>query len=168
MRHPGAGQLKEQIPQLPARDGIDAGRRLVEEKHTRFVDEGAGHGEALAPATGEQGGPPVEVGFEVRERDEFVAALPQPITAQTVKAAEEQQVLVHGQFIVERKLLRHVTDRALEPVGLAHDVHAADAAGAGGRFEDAAQHADDGGLAGAVGAEKPKTSPRRTVKSSAC
>ena len=35
-----------------------------------------------------------------------------------------------------------------------HDVAAADAGGALGRLEDAAEHADDGGFAGAVRAEE--------------
>ena len=73
---------------------------------------------------------------------------------QAVGAAEEADVLDHGQVLVERELLRHVADRPLDALGLAADVEAADRRRPGGRVEEAAEHADGRGLAGSVGPEK--------------
>jgi len=49
-RHATPRELEEQIPQLAARDGVDAGGGFVEEKNLRLVHERAGHREALTPA----------------------------------------------------------------------------------------------------------------------
>ena len=64
------------------------------------------------------------------------------------------QVLIHGQLVVERELLRHVADEALDFVRCLRHVKAGDARRAFARFEHAAQHPDDGGFAGAVRAEE--------------
>ena len=55
---------------------------------------------------------------------------------------------------IEAEALRHVADVALDLVGLGADVVAEAGAGALVRREQAAQHADGRGLAGAVGAEE--------------
>ena len=81
--------------------------------------------------------------------------------AQAVELAGENQVLVHGQLVVERKLLRHVADHFLDLVAFARDVEAGDSRRAFRRFENAAKHADDGGFAGAV---RPEKSEDRTAR----
>jgi hypothetical protein len=62
----------------------------------------------------------------------------------------ELQVLLDGQVLVEPELLRHVADVTLDRVGLADHVVAEAGAAARIRLQQAAQHADAGGLAAAV------------------
>ena len=74
--------------------------------------------------------------------------------AQAVEPRDEFQVLAHRQVLIQAEALRHVADLALDLVGVAADVVAeAGALAAIGR-QQAAEHADGGGLAGAVGAEE--------------
>ena len=49
-RHPFAQEVVEDPPQVPARHGIDAARRLVEEEDLRRVDERAGEAQLLLHA----------------------------------------------------------------------------------------------------------------------
>ena len=73
---------------------------------------------------------------------------------QAVGAAEEPQVLAHAEIAVERELLRHVADaRARRRRGMAQ-VSPGDAQGAVAGRQQAAQHAEGGGLARAVGAQQ--------------
>src|SRR5258708_18024833 len=58
-----AGELEEEIPELTARDGVDAGGGLVEKKEFRLVQHGAAESEALLPAAGGAPGPPIPVKF---------------------------------------------------------------------------------------------------------
>ena len=86
------------------------------------------------------------------------------LVRQAVEFAGENQVLVHGQLVVERKLLRHVADHFLDRVAFARDVVAGDPRGAFRRFENAAEHSDDGGFAGAVRPEKSEDRAARDGK----
>ena len=86
--------------------------------------------------------------------DQFIPAFDQLIAPKAIEASVEHEVLKNRQFVVERKLLGHVTDQTFDPVQLAHDIQAGDATLSFAGFEQPAQHANDGGLAGAVGAEK--------------
>ena len=52
----------DQLPELPARQRIDAGRRLVEDEQVRVVDQRAAQAEFLLHAAGELAGGPVEEG----------------------------------------------------------------------------------------------------------
>ena len=61
---------------------------------------------------------------------------------------------MHGQVLEQRELLCHVTNLAPQCLGLTGDVVAENVDVAGGWSEQAAEHADGGRLAGAVGAEK--------------
>ena len=66
------GELEQQIPQLAARDRIDAGGRLVEEDDARLVHQRGAEREPLLPAAGEQAGAAIDVRPDVRERDRGV------------------------------------------------------------------------------------------------
>ena len=71
-----------------------------------------------------------------------------------VKPRDELEVLAHRQVLIQAEALRHVADLALDLVGLGADVVAEAGAGAFIRRQQAAQHADGGGLAGAVRPEE--------------
>ena len=47
----------------------------------------------------------MQVRFEMRERDQFIAPLQKPRAAQSIEPAVKHQVFVHGQLIVEREFL---------------------------------------------------------------
>src|SRR5262245_19660577 len=84
-----------------------------------------------------------------------------------VETRDEFQILAHREVLIEAEALGHVADMALDLVRLAADVVAEAGAAALVWREQAAQHPDGGGLAGAVGAEKavdlPALHPHRQV-----
>src|SRR3984893_9239591 len=90
----------------------------------------------------------------MRERDQLVAALRQSAPAQSVKLAGEDEVLVCGQFVIERKLLRHVANHLLDRLAFLDDVVTADARRAFGRLENPAQHPNHGRFVRTDRAEK--------------
>jgi hypothetical protein len=73
---------------------------------------------------------------------------------QLIEAGDEFEVLADRQVLVERELLRHVADLALDAQALGADVEAEHRAFAFVGREQAAHDADGGGLARAVGAEE--------------
>ena len=93
---------------------------------------------------------PREAGHLEDER----AARVEPRALEAVDAAEEPDVLIDGQPLVEREALRHVADAPLDAFRIAADVDAADRRRAARRLEQPAQHADRRRLAGAVAAEE--------------
>src|SRR6267143_4997720 len=97
------GKFEEQIPELAARDGIDARGGLVEEKKFRFVQHGAAEGEALLPSAGKLRSQAIQIRCEAVELDNFVDAALEVRGLQTVDAAVELQVLRDGQVVVETK-----------------------------------------------------------------
>src|SRR2546425_3484588 len=72
-----AGKLEEEIPELAARDRIDAGGGLIEEKELWLVQHGAAESEALLPASRQLRGQAIQIRFEAVEFDNFVDAAPQ-------------------------------------------------------------------------------------------
>ena len=78
---------------------------------------------------------------------------------QAVDPAEEVQVFLGGQVLIEGKALGHVADVLFDPVVFPDDVEAAHPAGAAGGQQQAVQHADGGGFARAVGPQKAEDLP---------
>jgi hypothetical protein len=70
--------------------------------------------------------------------------------AEAVDAREEAEVLQHGEFRVQRKTLCHVADASARFRRCSQKVRACDLRLARGGTKQAAQHAEDSGLAGAV------------------
>ena len=66
----------------------------------------------------------------------------------------KSQVLAHAQVLVEREALGHVADAPAQRLGLAGHAQAEHRRRAAARREQPAEHADRGGLAGAVGPEE--------------
>ena len=71
-----------------------------------------------------------------------------------VEPGDELQVLGHRQVAIEAEALRHVADLQPDARRIAQQVHAEAGAAAAIRAQQAAQHADGGGLAAAVAAEE--------------
>src|SRR4029077_14404972 len=124
------------------------------EKHTGPVHEGTSHGQTLTPATGELASAPVDVRLQMRRGNHFLAPLIQLATAQTIKFSCEDEILIHSQFIVERKFLRHVADQFLNRLQIPHDVVAAYSRCALSRLQNSAKHSDHGCFSRTARAEK--------------
>ena len=104
----------DEIPELAARERIDAGRRLVENEQIRIVDQRAAEAELLLHAAGELAGGPIVERIEARGGQKLVdpgAALRRRLTEQS---AEEVDVLEHAERRIEiaAEALRHVGDAA--------------------------------------------------------
>src|SRR6266478_4199591 len=93
------------IPELAARDGVDAGSGLIEEKEFRLVQHGAAECQALLPAAGELRGQAIQIGFEAVQLDNFVDAAFKAGGFEAVDAAVELQVFRDGQIVVEAEIL---------------------------------------------------------------
>src|SRR6185436_1096560 len=146
----------DEAPEFAAGQRIHAAGRLVEEDNRRLVQDGAADREALAPATGEVGGQGLLAAGEPGHLDHEAAAGVEPRAIEAIDAAEEPDVLIDGQALVERKALRHVADAALDAFGIAAHVDAADRRVPARRLQQPAEHADRRRFAGAVAAEKPE------------
>src|SRR5437879_4169853 len=118
------GKLEEEIPELAARDRVDAGGGLVEEKKGRLVQHGAAEGEALLPATGKLRGQTSQIGCQAVELNNFFDAALQARGLQAVDAAVKLQVFRHRQIVVEAEVLRHVADALADGFRICADVHA--------------------------------------------
>src|SRR6266508_4660142 len=147
-------ELVDHGPESPAGDGIDARGRLVEEENTRLVHHRRPEGHALLPAAGQAAGDLAAAVLEAGEGEDPSLPLFAALGRHAVDAGEEVQVLDDGEVVVQGELLGHVADP------LPHALRAKPAAFAGqldvpgGRLEEAAEHLDGRGLAGAVGAEE--------------
>ena len=157
---PAGADCVDQIPELAARQRVDAGRRLVENEQIRIVDQRAAQAELLLHAAGQLAGRAVLERIERgggQELGDPGAALGRRLPEQP---AEEIDVLKHAQrrIKIAAEALRHVGDaraQALEvrrcwPLAIEDDdLSALDRAHAGnerqqGRLADAvrADHAD--------------------------
>ena len=150
----GFGKLIDQVPEAAARDGIDARSGLVQKQDARGMHDGAAQRQALLPAAGQQLGDGGAAVGEARHAQHVLLAFRAHVFGDAVNPAEEVDVLFHGEIVVERELLRHVADVLADLFGILGDVEAGHGAPAGGGRQQPAEHADDGGFAGAVGTQE--------------
>ena len=111
---PARADRVDEVPELAARQRIDAGRRLVEDEEVGIVDERAAEAELLLHAAGELAG---RTGLELVHGgggQEFGNAGSALLRALPEQAAEEIDVLEHAQRRIEiaPEALRHVGDAA--------------------------------------------------------
>ena len=94
--------------------------------------------------------------MEVEQGEQFVGAAANGVARQQVHAADEGEVLAGGQIVEQRQVLRDDADAALGLQGLAQVEHvlSQDENLPSRRRQQAGQHLDGGGFAGAVGTEK--------------
>src|SRR5581483_710748 len=158
----------DQLPELPARKRVHAGRRLVEDEKIGVVDEGAAQAELLLHAAGELPCRPIREGSQARAAQEIGDAPLALLPALPEQAAEEVHVLGDRQRRIEvlAEPLRHVGDaRACQRAvpGLGHvapehvDATLLDDVGSGDEREEA-------GLAHAVRADQPDHRARGDVE----
>ena len=140
------------VPELTPRLGVDARGWLVEQQELRAGQRAGAKRKPLLPAAGQRARDLVLAAFEPEPRDHFARSI--GWLGQAVDAGDELEILAHRQILIQAEALRHVTDLALDLLGLGADVVAKARACAGVWREQAAQHADRRGLAGTVRAEK--------------
>ena len=113
---PARADRVDEIPELAARQGIDAGRRLVEDEQVGVVDERAAEAELLLHAAGKlAGGTRFEL-LQARRRKKLVDLGATLRRRQSEQAAEEVDVLEHGERWIEiaAETLRHIGDAAAD------------------------------------------------------
>ena len=140
------------FPEAAPRLRIDARGWFVEQQHARLVQHAGGECNALLPAAREIAGELCCALGKAKALQRRIDPFAPPVHA--IHARDEVEVLVDRQVFVEAEALCHVADFALDKCSLAHDVVAERRAAARVGREQAAEHADRGGLAAAVGAEK--------------
>ena len=149
----------DQIPELPARQRIDAGRGLVEDEQVGIVDQRAAQAELLFHAAGKLAHRPVGEGGEPGGAQQFVDARPPLGPVLTIEPAEEMQVLGDRQSRIEiaPQPLRHEGDAgvALLPMRGRGDIAAQHAHLAGLQPLGAGDEAQQGRFAGTIGSDQP-------------
>src|ERR1035438_2171705 len=103
-------QAVDHHPESSPCERIDPRGRLIEEEHARFVHDGGAEGDTLLPASWQTGRDLIFLPFEPRERQHPADSLVALTLRHAVNAGEEVKVLSDGHIVVERELLRHVTD----------------------------------------------------------
>ena len=96
-------KLRQQLPELAARDRIHACRRLVEHDERRLVNQRASEGELLLHAAREAIGEARAERRELRHLQQAIA--PGDVVADAVNLGEERDVLVDAQIAVQAEPL---------------------------------------------------------------
>ena len=153
-RHFLAQQLVKDPPEVAARDRIDAVGRLVQEQHSRRVDQRAGQAEFLLHAAGEVSRQAAFEGREIAEGQQPPDTLVAALAGHVVNVGVEVEVFHHGQVGIEPEALAHVADFRFDGLGLADDVMPGHPGLAAVGRHDRRKQAHGGRLAGAVGTDK--------------
>ncbi|MCY1417919.1 hypothetical protein D9M71_334650 [compost metagenome] len=153
----------DQLPELAARQRIDAGGGLVEDQQVGIVDQRAAQPELLLHAAGQLARRPLGEGREagaVQQVGDAPLALGLLVAEQ---AAEEVDVLEHRQRRVEilAQPLRHVGDARADPAAVRRAAHVAAEHGdlAVLQLPRAGQQRQQAGLADAVRTDQPDHAP---------
>ena len=142
------------LPDRLAADRVEAGGRLVEEEHARFVDERGGEVEAALHAAGVGADAAVGGGGQVDPFEQGVGAPAALGGGDALQGRLQPDQLAAGHQRVERRFLQGDADRGAHRPRLGDHVVAGDGGAAAGRQQQRRQHPHRGRLAGAVGAEE--------------
>ena len=126
MRAAGADRVDE-FPELPPRQRIDAGRRLVEDQQVRVMDESAAEPELLFHAAGQGAHGAIGKGRKSRRRQQFLDAFPALCGAEAEKPSEEIEVLFDAQRRIEvlAEALGHIGDARMAEAPVSGRLHVA-------------------------------------------
>jgi hypothetical protein len=142
------------LPEVGARLRVEAGRRLVEEHELRRVDEAERDVEPPALAAGQRRARPVPEALEVHPGEQLPAAGRGVGPADAVEAGLVDDLLAGARLGEAGAALGDVADPPADADRVLEQVAAGDGGRAGGGAQQRRQHAQGGGLAGAVGAEE--------------
>ena len=153
-REPRGLQVVQQVPELAARDGVDAGGRFVKEQEFGPMHERAREGELLLHAARELPRATVLEWLDllVDRRDDVIAFL----EGRAEHRGEEAQILLDAQVGVERKAARHVADALADLPEVPDHVAAKDRRGASVGYEERGEDPEQRRLAATVGTHEPE------------
>src|SRR5206468_1702801 len=132
--------------------GIDAGGGLVQQQQLRIRQGAGAEREPLLPAARQFAGELPLASAEAKPLYHVARHLMR--IRHSVETRDEFEILPHREILVEAETLRHVTDAALDLVGIAADVEAETGALAAIGGQQPAQHPDRCRLARAVRTEE--------------
>ena len=155
---PARAHALDQLPELPARERIDPGRRLVEDEQVRIVDQAAAQPELLPHPARKLLGRAVGERREAGAGEQFGDLSIARLFRMAEQAPEELDVLAHAEVGIEvlSQALRHVGDARTDVgavVGVAH-VAAEHVDRARLDLARAGDQAEQRGLADAVGPDE--------------
>ena len=154
-RHrPLGAQRQDRLEQVAAARRIEADGRLVHQQQTRDVQQRARQFDATAIAAAELHGLAVRLSGKAEPRQLLVDARLGERARDAVQARVKQQVALHRQLEVERRLLKDDAEKRQRRHRIAPHVMAHHGDAAGIRREQARQKLEQRGLTGAIGAEK--------------
>src|SRR5262249_13158281 len=151
----GPRAVVQQVLDLARDRRIEAGQRFVEDQQPGIVQERAGERRLLFHAARKTLAALVAVRPQVEALEQLLARSLDALRVHAPEAADAGEAFDRRELVVEQRLVRHPGDHALgrRRVGERVDAEDLDRARVGG--EQADDHAQRGGLAGAVGAEQP-------------
>src|SRR4051812_21220267 len=135
-------------------NGVDAFEWLVKKKDFWAVDDGGGECKFFLHAMGEVGDEFFSFVGERHELEQLLRACGRSGAVEAVHAADEAEVFGCGEAAEEGEAFGNDADLALDFDGIGDRVEAEDPDAAGGGSEEAGEHLDSSGFAGAVGAEE--------------
>ena len=144
------------VPHLAARDGVHAGRRLVEENDLRAADEGDGERELALRAPAVPVGGVIAVLHHARQLHQLVRSLVELLGRDALQPAEHAQVLSSRQTVEERVELRAIPDERLRRLEVLRDGVSRDVRVPRGHRDVVRQHGQRRRLARAVDAKEPE------------
>ena len=147
-------QLDDQVAHLLAADGIEPGHRFVEDDQLRIAHQRLRDPDPLQHALGELAQGPAARVVEADARDQAIGAAASLRRRHVAQRADEIQELFRREVIVEVGALGQVADPALGRQARHRQPQHLGAPA--GREDEAHQHLEGGGLAGAVGAQEPE------------
>jgi hypothetical protein len=155
-QHRGAAldQVADQPPEVAAAGRVQAGGRLVQQQHPGTA--GQGGGQIQPPAHPARVGPDLPVG-RLRQADagqHLAGPLVRLAAGQAIEAADHLDVLPAAEDLIDGGGLAGQPDPGAHPGRVGADVDAGDAGAAPVGGEQGGEHADEGGLAGAVGPQQ--------------
>ena len=165
-RHAGGRELVDLAPEFAPRLRVDTGRRLVEKQEIGLGKNAGAEREALLPAAGQRAGELELAALEPQPLDRLLRSADGIV--ETIDPRHEFQVLLDREILVQAEPLRHVADAALDLVPLREDVVAEARSPSAVRREQSADHAQRGGLAGAVGTEEAVDLPAPDLEARDC
>src|SRR5262249_19237123 len=103
-------QPVDQSPKSSACKRIYARGRFVEKEDAGFMHDRCAKRHALLPPARQTSGDLVLVVFQPRKRQHPFHLFPALLLQHAVDSSKELEVLLNGQIVIQRKLLRHITD----------------------------------------------------------
>ena len=150
----GVGELEQALPEIAAALRIDGAGGLVEQQQLGRVQRRRRERQALLLAAAHGAGALLAQAFRGCRWRAAARCAPATSPVEAVQIRDELQVLVGGEVLPQRELLRHVAEPAADGLGVLHHREPEHFRVPIAGQQHAAQHAQRRGFARAVGAEE--------------